>query len=90
MFETLGAVVGKMNELEALVGRAGVSVDGGRSGVRGGEVVVVLTPNDPAGAVESCKRAADQLCAHLRSFARATLRVVADDAPETPVYEVTA
>ena len=90
MFQTLHAVIGKVNEVEALFGRAGVWVDGELSGVQDGAVVVVLAPNDPTDGVETCKRVADYLFAAARKGAGVTVTVFAAEQPETPVYELAA
>ena len=87
-FQTLRSLVEKVNEVEALFDRAGVWVDGTRSDVRDGEVVIVLAPNDPADALDTCKRVADYLFAASRKTPGITLKVFAADEPETPVYEL--
>lgn len=79
--DTLRTLVGKVNEIEALFGRAGVRVDDGRSGLREGAAVVVLAPHDPADAVATCKRVADQLFAAVRLVPGVTVRVLAADQP---------
>lgn len=89
-FQTLRSLVEKVNEVEALFDRAGVWVDGTRSDVRDGEVVIVLAPNDPADALDTCKRVADYLFAASRKTPGITLKVFAADEPETPVYELAA
>ena len=89
-FQTLRSLVEKVNEVEALFDRAGVWVDGTRSEVRDGEVVIVLAPNDPADALDTCKRVADYLFAASRKTPGITLKVFAADEPETPVYELAA
>lgn len=89
MFDTLHALVAKVNETEALFGRAGVWVDGERSGVQGGEIVIVLAPNDVADAVETCKRVADYLFAAARKTAGFTVKVFESEA-DAPVYELAA
>jgi hypothetical protein len=70
---TLNALVEKVNECEALFGRPGLRVNGERSGLRDGRVLVVVGPNDPTGAVETCKRIADQLFAALRTVPGITI-----------------
>lgn len=85
VFGRLHALIGKLNEIEDLGGRAGVWVDGVRSGVRDGEVVIVLAPNDPADAVETCKRIAHLL---FNASPGVTVKVFVADAPETPVCEL--
>ncbi|HEY1186693.1 MAG TPA: hypothetical protein VGE74_03500 [Gemmata sp.] len=87
MFQKLNAVIGKVNELESLLDRAGVWVDGTRSGVQNGTVVLVLAP-DPTDAVETCKRVADYLFAASQKGGGITVKVFAADQPETPVYEL--
>ncbi|MBP3958549.1 hypothetical protein J8F10_25145 [Gemmata sp. G18] len=86
----LHSIVQKVNEIEALRGRAGVWVDGVRSGVREGKVEIVLAPNDPTHAVETCKRVADYLFAAARQTPGVVVKVFAADQPETPVYELAA
>ena len=86
----LRSLAGKLNETESLSGRPGVWVDGARSGVRDGKIVLILLPNDPADAIETCKRAADFLFAGVRTVAGATVRVFSADDPKTPVYEPSA
>jgi len=90
MFETIHAVLGKLNEIEAQLGRPGVCVDGERSGVRDGKVVLVVTPNDPAGAVETCKRIADFLFAAVRTVPGVTVKVFSAESPDKPIYELAA
>lgn len=86
VFDKLNAIIGKLNEIEALDGRAGVWVDGARSGVQGGEVVIVLVPNDPADALATCKRIAHIL---FNASPGATVKVFAAES-EAPVYELAA
>jgi hypothetical protein len=88
MFQTLRSLIEKVNEMEALFNRAGVWVDGTRSDVQGGEVVIVLAPNDPVDALETCKRVADYLFAASRKTRGIVVTVFAADQPETPVYEL--
>ena len=85
MFDKLHLLVGKLNEMEALGGRAGVWVDGERSGVQGGEVVIVLVPNDPADALATCKRVANIL---FNASPGVKVKVFVADESETPVYEL--
>lgn len=85
LFATLHSLVTKVNEMEALFNRAGVWVDGTRSDVRNGEVVLVLAPNDAADAAETCKRVADYLFVASRKVAGATVNVFAVDKSEKPV-----
>lgn len=88
LFQMLHSVIEKANEMEAFNSRAGVRVDGARSGVRGGEVVLVVAPNDPDDAIETCKRVADYLFAAARATRGVTVQVFATDAPDAPVYEL--
>ncbi len=87
-FGTLSAFVGKMNEAEQLYNRPGVRIDAERSGVRDGKVVIVLAPNDPTDAIETCKRVADYLFAAIRTIPGATVRVMVEGQPDKPVYEM--
>ncbi len=88
IFKTLHALIEKVNEMEALFDRAGVWVDGTRSDVRDGEVVIVLAPNDPTDAIDTCKRVADYLFAASRKAPGITLKVFVADKPEAPVYKL--
>ncbi|MBM3983187.1 MAG: hypothetical protein FJ304_23530 [Planctomycetes bacterium] len=85
-FEKLAAIIRIVNEMEALWNRAGVWVDGARSGVQGGEVVIVLVPNDTADALATCKRIAHIL---FNASPGATVKVFAAES-EAPVYELAA
>jgi hypothetical protein len=86
-FSTLNSIIQKVNEIEALGGRAGVWVDGVRSGVREGKIEIVLAPNDPTDALETCKRVAKILFSASPGL---TVRVFAADQPGTPIYELAA
>jgi hypothetical protein len=86
IYRKLNSLVRKVNEMELLFDRAGVWVDGLRSGVREGMVVIVLTPNDPADPLETCKRIADQLFATTRPVAGVLVTVRAVDQSEMPLY----
>ena len=88
--QMLRAVVGKVNECEELLGRPGVRVNDARSGVRDHRVIVVVGPNDPAGAVETCKRIADQLFAALRTVPGITIKVLSANHPGKPICEFAA
>ena len=88
MFEKLNSLVVKVNEMESLFDRAGVWLDGSQSGVRDGKVVIVLTPNDPADAIETCKRVADQLFATTRPLAGMIVTVRTADQLEKPLYQL--
>lgn len=87
-YGSLSAMIGRLNDFRSLANQPGLSVDEARSGVRDGRVVLVLTPNDPTDAVETCKRVADYLFAAIRTIPGATVRVFAADRPDTPVYEL--
>jgi hypothetical protein len=84
----LSSFIEKLNEADSIFNRPGVRIDESRSGVRDGRVVLVLTPNDPADAVETCKRVADYLFAAIRTIPGATVRVFVADQPDKPVYEL--
>jgi hypothetical protein len=88
MFGKLNFLVGKLNEMEALFDRPGMGMDGERSGVRDRKIVIVLTPNDLADGLETCKRIADQLFAALRPVIGVTVTVIFADQPEKPVYQL--
>ena len=53
-------------------------------------MVVVLAPNDPSDAIETCKRVADLLFVAARKVGGVAVKVFAADEPETPVYELAA
>jgi hypothetical protein len=89
-FKRLRSLVAKVNEVEVLLDRAGVWVDGNRSGVQNGEVVIVLAPNDETDALDTCKRVSRILFDALNNAAGVTVRVFAANEPETPVYELAA
>lgn len=85
--ERMLALAGKVNEMEVIEGRAGIRFDEARSGVRAGEVVIVLAPNDPADAIETCKRVAKIL---FNASPGVVVKVFAADEPETPKYALPA
>ena len=88
MFETLCSLIAKINEIEAIYSRAGVWVDGTRSGVRERLIEIVLAPNDPTDAIATCTRMAKILFESLDHSKGVTIRVFASDKPDTPVYEL--
>ena len=79
------SLTGHVNAMEAEEQRAGLSLDEARSGIRAGEVVLVLVPNDPADALATCKRVANILFNAARGV---TVKVFAADQPNAPVYEL--
>jgi hypothetical protein len=85
---TLRSLIAKVNEMEALFDRAGVCVSKADSGA--GEVVIVLTPNDPADALETCMRVAKLLFEAARKTGGVSLKVFQADKSETPVCELAA
>ncbi|MBM3983188.1 MAG: hypothetical protein FJ304_23535 [Planctomycetes bacterium] len=87
-FVALNSIILKINEIEALCGRAGVWVNGTRSGVREGRIEIVLAPNDPTDALGTCKRVANYLFAAFNT-AGTTLKVFAAES-DAPVYELAA
>ena len=87
---TLRGLVGKVSECEQLLGRPALAVHGERSGVANGKAVVSVSPGDPVGAVETCKRVADALFALIRTIPGATVRVVSVDHPDRPIYDPAA
>jgi hypothetical protein len=89
-FASLNSIIQKVNEIEAIRGRAGMWVDGTQSGVREGKVEIVLAPNDPTDALNTCKRVARILFELLNSAAGITVKVFAADRPDAPVYELAA
>jgi hypothetical protein len=88
MLEKMHSLIARVNEIESILDRPGVWVDGARSGVQDGNVVMVLVPHDQTNAVETCKRLADQLFAAVRTFAGVTIKVMSAENPEKPVYEL--
>lgn|GEM_PF-6656839 len=87
-FAVLNSIIQKVNEIEALFGRAGVWVDGTRSGVCEEKIEIALAPNDPTDAIETCKRLADYLFAAVRNTSGVTVKVFTKDQPDTPVYKL--
>ena len=86
--ENLAALVERLNELEALFNRPGVTIDAERSGIRDGKTVLVVSPNDPTNAIETCKRVADFLFAIVRPITGVTVRVFSADEPGKTIYEL--
>lgn len=68
-FAVLRAIIEKVNEIEALHGRAGVWVDAERSGVREEKVEIVLASNNPSDAIEARKCVATILGEAIRNKA---------------------
>jgi hypothetical protein len=81
----LYSLAAKVNEMEVIEGRLGVRIDEASSGAQAGEVVLVLVPNDPADALETCKRIANIL---FNASPGVTVKVFVADQPDTPVYEL--
>jgi uncharacterized protein with GYD domain len=88
--QTLRSLIEKVNEMEALFDRTGVCVSKTALSVGEGEVVIVLTPNDPTDALETCMRVAKLLFEAARKTGGVALRVFKADEPETPVCELAA
>lgn len=86
VFDKLNSIIRVVNEMETIWDRAGVWVDGERSGVQNGEVVIVLAPNDPTDALATCKRIAHIL---FNASPGATVKVFAAES-DAPVYELAA
>jgi hypothetical protein len=86
-FELLKSLVGRINELEAFLGRAGVELADAVPNVENGELVASFVPNDPANGVERCKRIAHYLWA---AQGGAAVRVYDAEKPEAPVFEIAA
>lgn len=86
-FELLKSLVARINEMEALHGRAGVELADTVPNVENGELVASFVPNDPANGVERCKRIAHYLWAAQDG---AAVRVYEAEKPESPVFEIAA
>jgi hypothetical protein len=85
-FELLKVLVGHINEMEALQGRAGVQLIDNAPTVENGELVAAFVPNDVANGFEVCKR-----LAHLLWGAQvgSAVRVYEAEKPEA-VYVIAA
>jgi hypothetical protein len=87
-FDLLNSAIGKLNELEALFDRPGVSVIGPQSGLLDDKVVIFIMPNEPTDAIETCKRMADWIFATVRTLAGVAIRVLSAESPDKPLYKL--